>query len=127
MPAGNVYKQTIMAIMHSVFTFKIEDIECEGKKYKLVCCLGRKSLLLENLILYMYIDSEKDGKVVDTEISERKVKSSLPLSLPQSCPSVYVVESFCVSLIEPFESQFATSLSSLMFYIFAVTHVPLSQ
>lgn len=127
MPAGNVYKLTIMAIMHSVCTFKIEDKECEGKKYKLVCCLGRKLLLLENLILYMYIDSEKDGKVVDTKIPERKIKSSLPLSLPQLYPSVYAAESLCVSLIEPFESQFAASPDSLMFNIFAVTLAPLSQ
>lgn len=107
--------------------FKLEDIESEGKKYKLVYCPGRKSLLLENLILYMYIDSEKDGKVVDTEISERKIKSSLILSLLQLCPGVYAAESFCVSLVELLESWFAASPDSLIFNIFAVTLAPLSQ
>ncbi len=82
MPADNVYKLTIIAMICSVLIFKIEDMESEGKKYKLVCCLGRKPLLLEDLVPYVYIDSEKNGKAVDAEIPKRKAKSPLTLSLP---------------------------------------------
>lgn len=64
---------------------------------------------MKNLILYIYIDSEKDGKAVDVKILEKKVKSPLFLSLLQLRSYVYIADSFCVTLFEPPESRFATS------------------
>lgn len=109
MPASNVYKLTITAMMRSIFTFKIEDIESKSKKYELVYCFGRKPLLLEDFIPYMYIDNEKDSKALDVEIAEREAKSSFTLSLPQLRSGVSVAESLHVVLIEPPESRFAAS------------------
>lgn len=108
-PAGNFYELTVMAMMHFVVTFKIEDMESKGKKYKLVYCPGQKPLLLEDLVPYVYIDNEKDGKAVDIEISEKEAKSPLILSLPRLRLSVHVVKSLCITLVEPPESRFATS------------------
>ncbi len=96
MPAGNVYKLTVMAMMRSVLTFKIEYIESEGKKYELVCCPGQKPLLLEDLVPYVYIDSEKDGKAVDAEISEREAENPFTLSSPRLRPGIYAAESVTV-------------------------------
>ncbi len=109
MPAGDVYELTVTAMMRSVLTFKIEDMKSEGKKYELVCRPGQKPLSLEDLVPYVYIDSEKDGKAVDVEIPEREAKSPLTLSLPRLRPGVHAAESLCVTLVEPPESRFATS------------------
>ncbi len=111
MPSGNVYKLIITAMMRSVLMFKIENMEIEGKKYELVCRLSRKPLSLEDLTPYVYIDSEKNGKTIDAEISERKVESPLTLFLSRLRLGIYTVECLCITLVEPPESQFAASSS----------------
>lgn len=124
---GNVYKLTITAMMYSILTFKIEDIDSKGKKYELVCQPGQKSLLLEDLVLYLYIDSKKNGKAVDVEILDKEAKSSLTISLPPLHLGVHAVKTFCVALVEPSESRFAASPSLLILNIFTITPTPLSQ
>lgn len=84
-------------------------MESESKKYELICCFGWKPLLLENLVLYVYIDSKKDGKTDDVEIAEREVESPPILSLPQLCSGFHAVESLYVALVEPPKSWFAAS------------------
>ncbi len=107
--AGNVYQVTVTAMMCSILTFKIEDMKSEDKKYELVGCPDRKPLSLEDLVLYVYIDSEKDGKAVDAKIPEKEVKSPLILSLPRLRSGVHAVKSLRVAFVEPPESRFATS------------------
>lgn len=108
-PAGNIYELMVTAMMRSVFIFKIKDMESKSKKYELIYCLSRKPLLLEDHVLYIYIDSWKNGKVVDTEILEREAKSSLTLSLPQLHLDIHALENLCIALIEPPESRFFVS------------------
>ncbi len=119
MSAGNVYKLTITTMMCSIFTFKIEDMESENKKYELVCCPNQKPLSLEDLVLYMYIDSKKDGKAVDVEIWEKKAKSPLILSLSQLHPDIHTTESLYIIFVELPESRFVVTPGSLMLNIFA--------
>lgn len=119
MPAGDIYKLTITTMICSVLIFKIEDMESESKKYELVCRPGRKLLLLEDLVPYVYIDSEKDGKTVDTEIPKREAKSLLTLSLPQ--------RAFVLHLLSPQNFGLLPAWASLILIIFAVTLAPLSQ
>lgn len=64
---------------------------------------------MKELVPYIYIDNEKNGKAVDAKIPEREVKSSLTLSLSQLYPGVYTAKSFCITLIKPPKSWFATS------------------
>lgn len=114
----NIYKLTVLAMMCFVFVFKIEDIESKNKKYELVCHLGWKLLLLENLVPYIYIDNKKDGKAIDAKIPKREVKSSLTLSLLQLYPGVYTAKSLCITLIEFSKSWFAANLD-----LFDVEHI----
>ncbi len=93
-----------MKIIRSLLIFKINKKKSESKKYELVYCPDRKSLLLENLVLYVYIDSEKDGKAIDIEILEKKIESPLTLSLPQLCSSIYAVENLYTVFVELLES-----------------------
>lgn len=72
--ANNIYKLIIMIIIRFIFTFKIKTIKSIKNKYKLVYHSNQKLLLLENLILYVYIDSKKDSKVVNIKILEKKAK-----------------------------------------------------
>ncbi len=109
--AGDVYKLTVIAIIHSIFTFKIENIESKGKKYELVYHPDQKPLLRKDFVLYVYINSAKDGKAVDTKIPKRETKSPLTLALPQLCPDIYTVENLCIAFIEFLEFRFGTSSS----------------
>lgn len=111
MLADNIYELIIMAIMRSILTFKIEDMESENKKYEMVYCFSHKLLLLDNLVLYIYKNSEKDDKVVNAEIPEMEAKGSLILSLPQLCLGIYTTKNLCITLIESPKSRFAANPS----------------
>lgn len=111
MVASNIYKLIVMVIIYSIFTFKIENIKNEGKKYKLVYSYSRMLLLLEDFVLYICIYDKKDGKAVDVKIPKKEAKSLLTLSLLQLYPGVYVTKNLCIVFVEPSKSRFAANPS----------------
>lgn len=84
----------------SILILKIKDIESKNKKYELIYCPSRKPLLLENLVLYVYRDSEKDGKAINIKIPKKEV---------QLCLGTYVIKSLCVALVKLSKSWFPAS------------------
>lgn len=111
MATSNIYKLIVMVIIHSVFTFKIEGIENEGKKYELVYFHNWKLLLLEDFVLYIYIYDKKDGKAVNIKLPKRETKSPLILSLTRLYPGVYATKNLCIIFVELPKSRFAANPS----------------
>lgn len=113
LPEGDIYDLTVAAMMRSVLTFGLQDIEDSSKKYELVCRPGRNPLFLEDLVpcSCAYRGSEKDGKAIEApEIpEEREAESPLTIPLPRLRPGVRAAESLRVALLEPPESRFTAS------------------
>ncbi|MCJ1347753.1 hypothetical protein MMC31_005982, partial [Peltigera leucophlebia] len=110
---GDIYDLTVAAMMRSVPTFSLQDIENSSKKYELVCRSGQNPLFLEDLVPCpcAYRGIEKDGKAIEApEIPEnREAESPLTISSPQLRPGIRAAESLCVALVQPPESRFSAS------------------
>lgn len=79
--------------------------ENESRKYKLVYCFGQKSLLLYDLMPYMFQDNMKDGKADNVlEVLERKPKNLFTVSSSQLVLGIYALKSFCITFVKSSKS-----------------------
>lgn len=105
-----------MAKMRFMFTFKLNYVEIENKKFKLIYCRDETKLLLEDFVPYIHEDNETIE--FDVVILEKKAKISLILFYPQIRTGVCIVKSYYITLVEPPESRFTASLG-----LFDINHV----
>lgn len=97
----NVENFTILAIIHFVLTFNLNNEIKEISKLGLVYCSYQKSLLLFDLDLHEFYNSKSDNISV---ISEIETKNLLIIFFLQLIPNIHIINSFCIILTYSFDS-----------------------
>ena len=69
----NIYNLIILAILHSIFTFCLNNRIVETIKFKMICYLNGKLLLLFNLKLYGFLDRKLDNMLIILETAEKNL------------------------------------------------------
>lgn len=119
---SNIYDFTVLAIMHSVFTFNLNNEIDETGKLRLVYYRVPKLLLLFELKLYKFKNNKLDNALV---ILEMEAKSLLIIFSLQLTPSVHTTDGFYIMLINSLEFYFATSknlsnINYICWYIYII-------